>query len=87
MNRCFLAGWIEDIYKFKFIYNKNIKHKCIANFKLKLLDKQEIEVIAFDELIETVIINKFKFVYIYAKFARNMNIELIEMYTEEEEIL
>ena len=80
MNECFFAGKIIDIYKFKFIYNKKINHKCVINFKLQLLDNQLIELIAFDELVDEVIANKFKFVYIYAEIIDDMNTRIKEIF-------
>lgn len=82
MNICFLAGIITKLYEFKFIYNKNISHKCIIKFKIKLLeDEQEIELIAFDDMAEKVIKNKFKFVHICAEFVEKCNISVMEIST------
>lgn len=83
MNICFLAGIITELYEFKFVYNKNIGHKCVIKFKLKLLENaEEFELIAFDEMAEKVIKNKLKFVQIRAKFVEKCNIETIELYEE-----
>lgn len=79
MNICFLSGVITDVYKFKFIYNENIKHKCIVNVKLKMDNNYEFELIAFDEMIEEVIRNKFKSVHICAKFVEKCRIEIVDM--------
>lgn len=86
MNECFFLGKIVDIYNFKFIYNKTFKYKCIVKFKLELLNTEYIEILAFDELIDKVLINKFKFVYIHAELIENMNIRLKEIYEEENAI-
>ncbi|MBO5005684.1 MAG: hypothetical protein J6D03_10815 [Clostridia bacterium] len=84
MNICFLAGIITDVYEFKFIYNENISHKCIIKFKIRLPeDSQKFELIAFDEMAEEVIKNKFKFVHICAKFVEKYNIEVTDIYGEE----
>ncbi len=74
MNLCFLSGIITDVYRFKFIYNENIRYKCMACVKLKLNKNQEFELVAFDEMIEKVISNKFKYVHICAKFVENCRI-------------
>ena len=76
MNECFFLGKIANVYNFSFVYNKSIKHKCVIKFKLKLLNEEYIEILAFDDLIDKVIINKLKFVYIHAEIIENMNINL-----------
>ena len=78
-----MAGTITEIYKFKFIYNENISHKCMVTFKIKVSNKEEFELIAFDEMVEKVIKNKFKFVYLCAKFVEKCRIKVIEIYGEE----
>ena len=80
MNICFLSGWITDVYKFKFIYNSKINHKCIITAKFELEDGQVIELITFDEMIDEVISNKFKFVHIYAKFVEKCRIQIIDIF-------
>ncbi len=79
MNICFFSGVITDVYKFKFIYNQNIKYKCIANVKLKIDENHEFELIAFDEMIEKVIKDKFKYVHICAKFVEKCRIQIIDI--------
>ena len=79
MNICFFSGVITDVYKFKFIYNQSIKYKCIVNVKLQMGKYHELELIAFDEMIEKVVKNKFKHVHICAKFVENCRIQITDI--------
>lgn len=60
MNKCFLIGDLIKIEKFKFIINEKIKYKSQISMKLKTLDKNIIELIAYDEVADYILRNKFE---------------------------
>ena len=59
MNKCFFMGNVVEVQKFKFILNKNKKHKSEITLKVKLLDGNYINAIAYDEVADYVLRNNF----------------------------
>ncbi|MBR2745013.1 MAG: hypothetical protein IKE01_06970 [Clostridia bacterium] len=59
MNKCFFIGQVIEVQKFKFILNKNIKHKSEIGLKIKLLDKNCIRAVAYDGVADYVLRNIF----------------------------
>ncbi len=57
MNECFFIGEIIETNGFKFILNKS--HKSKIEMKLKLIDKNILSVIAYDEKADYIFRNNF----------------------------
>lgn len=59
MNICFMMGTIVEIERFKFILNKQTKHKSRVAMRIKLIDGKIIEVIAYDQMADYILRNEF----------------------------
>ena len=86
MNICFLSGKVANEIDLKFVYNtakKNLpkKHISIVKIELDLLNKQIIELHAYDEVADYVFrnINENDFIIIKGKIRNNfIEVEEIE---------
>lgn len=59
MNECFFIGNVIEIGKFKFIVNSKIKYKSKITMKIKLLDGNIINGIAYNEVADYILRNNF----------------------------
>ena len=68
MNEVFLIGKIVTEISFKFIINSK-NNKSIVNFEIESVDKQIINLIAYDEIADYCYskLNKDKYIFIYGK--------------------
>ncbi len=79
MNEGYFLGEVIYIDKFKFIYGNDLTHKSMIELIVKLLDKQELIFRGYDEVADSILQNKFKFVYILGKLRTEGYIEIKEI--------
>jgi len=79
MNEGYFLGEVIYIDKFKFIYGNDLTHKSMIELIVKLIDKQELIFRGYDDVADSILQNKFKFVYILGKLRTEGYIEIKEI--------
>ncbi|MBP3597394.1 MAG: hypothetical protein J6J60_08380 [Clostridia bacterium] len=67
MNEGFFLGRIKYVDKFKFIYGKDLSYKSVIKLLVELYDQTIIEVRGYDDIADKILMNGFRFVYIYGE--------------------
>lgn len=83
MNKCFFIGKIIEKGNFKFILNKNIRHKSQIQCKLVLSNNSIIDIIAYDRTADYILRKKIDFVLIYGRLEQTENgiqVEITEIF-------
>lgn len=77
MNEVFIIGTIKTQIDFKFILNSK-KHFSKVKFKVQTIDRQELEVIGYNNISDFALINlkKENKIFIYGILNTNMEIEV-----------